>query len=117
AAPALVPHRAGGGLGAEEGAAEVDVEDPVPLRLAELEGGPPLEEAGVVDEDVEAPEGGAGRGGDPRPRAGVAEVGRVPGGAATEPLDGRRHRPAGSGVTAVDEDVGALRGEGEGDGP
>src|SRR5207249_12309020 len=95
----------------------VDVEEPVPLRLVELEGGLPLEEAGVVDEDVEATEGGEGGGGDARAGAGVAEVRGVPGGAAPEPLDRRDDAPSRVGVPAVDEDVGALRGEGQGDRP
>jgi hypothetical protein len=58
---------------------EVHVEQPVPVTLLHLEGGTALEQARVVDPDVDAPEG-ADRGVDEtRASLTLPEVGRVPG--------------------------------------
>src|SRR5207248_4649387 len=114
-APAALPaHGEAGGLGAEEGALEVDVEQQVPVGFFQLEDGLALEQAGVVDEDVDAAEGGERGGDDAAGLRDVAEVGGMPGGATAEGADLLADGGAGLGVAAVDEDVGALAGEGEG---
>ena len=45
-------------LGQEEGALEVDAQEPVEIGLVDVEEGPWLEDAGVIDENVDAPEMG-----------------------------------------------------------
>ena len=55
---ALRPHQARGGLAGEEEPAQVDLEDCVPVVLADLVGRLAHVQAGAVDEDVEPPERG-----------------------------------------------------------
>ena len=56
AAVALLSHEDGGGLDRREVALEVDGEDLVPLLLAHVEDHAVAQDAGVVDEDVDAAE-------------------------------------------------------------
>ena len=62
---ALHLHGPGGDLGAEEGAAQVDLEHPVEVLVGEVEEGPIAQDAGVVHPDVDAAELGLGRPEDP----------------------------------------------------
>ena len=55
-AESLLAHEDGGGLGGREVALEVDGDDLVPLLLAHVEDHAVAEDAGVVDEDVDAAE-------------------------------------------------------------
>ena len=105
----------GGGLGAEEGALEVGVDDPVPERLVDLERGADLLDAGIVDQDVEPAQRVGGRGRSPaRSRRPTGRRSR------TAPRGGRRPRSAAAQSSSArqvargDRDVGAEAGEARG---
>ena len=113
--PQPAAHLPGGGLGREEGALEVGVEDPVPERLLDLERGADLLDAGIVDQDVEPAQRVGGRG-----HAGAHW--RRPTGRRSRPAP--RARPAAAIAAAQprsrgrvargDRDVGAEAGEAHG---
>ena len=81
---------AGGGLRGEEGALEVHVEDEVVVGFADVEERLADLDAGVVDEDVEAAEGGDGGTDQARSLRRHADVGAQHDRLAAELLDLRR---------------------------
>ena len=121
AAVALGDHLVGRRLGAEEDALQVDVLDPVPQLLGHRQELVEWADAGVIDEDVEAAEGGD-RLGDHRLDLGLdRDIGRDGDGLSSLRRD-RGHDSggvlvAGFGRVGVDDDFGAGFGQAQADTP
>ncbi len=114
---AALHHVAGGGLRGEEGPLEVHVEDEVVVLLADLEERLADLDAGVVDEDVEAPEGGDGGADEALGLRGDADVGAERDGLPAQLLDLRRDGARFVLLAVVVHGhVGALAREAQGDG-
>ena len=88
AAGLALDHAAGDGLADEEGAAEVGFEDGVPVVPCDFEGWFAAIAAGVIDEDVDAAEGGFCGGGGELDAVEVSDIEGNGGAAAAEGDDG-----------------------------
>jgi hypothetical protein len=104
-------HVAGGGLGAEEGAGQVDRERARPDVDVELLGRRHRADARVVDEDVEAPVLGHGRVEERRDLLGVGDVGHHRRGRAARGSQGLGGGPCERLVAVGDHDGRSLRGQ------
>ena len=113
-------HGPGGGLGAEEGALQVGVEDGIPIRFGNFQGWGAASDAGVVDQDVEPTQVGGGP-----PNGGVDGLHRLyvhiefKGGDAFRPDAGGglgHADPGGVGGQVADGNVGAGLREANGQG-
>ncbi len=115
AAVAALDHTAGDGLGDEEAAAQVGVEDEVPVVPGDVESGLADVAAGIVDEDVNRAEGGFGFFGEALDAGGVADVEFQRDGAAAEGVDLGFEVGECFAAAAGEDEVGSGAGEGAGE--